>query len=154
VPRRSTVSTFTTWRQVSPPKAPAFIASAPPTVPGMPLKNSAGPRSQRAHCLASARTAHPPRQYTSRSPRRSSALERIAGRDHHAPHAAVAHQQVAAEAQPQQRHFGRQDLQEGSEICPVARHEEQVGRAAHMPGGMARQRLAQGARARRIPVAA
>ncbi len=45
-------STARTRFQVSPPKAPAFIASAPPTVPGMPAKNSAWPRPQLAHWRA------------------------------------------------------------------------------------------------------
>ena len=55
-PRASHTSTARTRGQVSPPNAPAFIVSAPPSVPGMPAKNSAGPscrpmarRAMRAH---------------------------------------------------------------------------------------------------------
>ena len=57
---------------------PAFIASAPPTVPGMPAKNSDGPRPQRMHCRASCvhGTPAPARTPTCRSDRSSFAEER------------------------------------------------------------------------------
>ena len=57
--RRSIVSTLSTRSHVSPPNAPAFIASAPPTVPGMPAKNVAGPSCQRTHWRASSAHGRP-----------------------------------------------------------------------------------------------
>ena len=47
--------------------------------------------------------------------------QRAVRRDHGAAHAAVAHQQVAAEADPQRGHLGRQLAQELREIGGVAR---------------------------------
>ncbi len=46
------VCTSCTCGQVSPPNAPAFIASAPPKVPGMPAKNCAGPKPHLTHWRA------------------------------------------------------------------------------------------------------
>src|SRR5207253_84642 len=70
------VVTASTCPQVSPPKAPAFIASAPPSVPGMPAKNSAGPSPHLMHCRAMRAQATPASARTVLSPvraRRSSA---------------------------------------------------------------------------------
>ena len=47
-PRRSMVRTRATCGQVSPPQAPAFMARAPPMVPGMPARNSIPTRPRRA----------------------------------------------------------------------------------------------------------
>ncbi len=66
------VSTSTTRGQVSPPQAPAFIASAPPIVPGMPAKKSAGPSCHLAHCLPSRAHGTPASARTRSSPTRSS----------------------------------------------------------------------------------
>jgi hypothetical protein len=46
------VSTSITCFQVSPPQAPAFMASAPPSVPGMPARNSAWPSPHLTHWRA------------------------------------------------------------------------------------------------------
>src|SRR5690606_33725103 len=70
-------------------------------------------------------------------------IERIAGADHHAAHAAVAHQQVAAQPQPQQRHLRWQLPEEVHQLGAIAGAEEHIGRTAHMPGGVAGQRLIQ-----------
>src|SRR5205823_3455358 len=70
-PPRSMVVTASTCRQVSPPKAPAFIASAPPSVPGMPAKNSAGPSPHLMHCRAMRAQATPASARTVLSPVRS-----------------------------------------------------------------------------------
>ena len=108
VPCRSMVSTSMTWRQVSPPNAPAFIASAPPNVPGMPAKNSAGPRPHLMHCLRDARAGDARFAEHARSGcARSSRSSVPCVRDDHAAQPAVAHQQVAAEPDPVDRHVRR-----------------------------------------------
>src|SRR6267154_5278329 len=68
------VSTSTTCGQVSPPNAPAFIANAPPKVPGIPAKNSAGPRFHLEHCLASLAQGTPASHHTSLSLKRCKSL--------------------------------------------------------------------------------
>src|ERR1700688_5242599 len=57
-------------------------------------------------------------------------------RHHGAANSAVAHQQIASQAEPQQRHFGRQLADEGGQIHDVARGKEEIGRTSRMPGGM------------------
>jgi hypothetical protein len=68
-------------------------------------------------------------------------VQRAVQADHHAADAAVAHQQVAAEADPGHGNLGRQRAQEGGEVGQVARHEPGVGRAAGVPGRVPRHRL-------------
>src|SRR6202000_2932898 len=71
--------------------------------------------------------------------RRAVPLERSQGpmrRHDRAAHAAVAHQQIAAQADPQQRHFLGQLPDEGSQIHDVARHEKQIRRTAGVPRGV------------------
>ena len=53
--------------------------------------------------------------------------------DDGAANPAVAHQEIAAESDPQQRHVRRQLAHEGGQIHDVARREEQIRRAADMP---------------------
>src|SRR3989337_1812578 len=52
VPSGSTISTHSTISQMARPYAPAFIVSAPPTVPGIPPSSSAPERADRAHRTA------------------------------------------------------------------------------------------------------
>src|SRR5690606_35594184 len=42
---------------------------------------------------------------------------------------------------PQQRNLRRQMLHEGDQVGTILRREEHIGRATHMPGGVARQWL-------------
>ena len=116
-PRRSITSTSITWRQVSPSHAPAFIASAPPNVPGMPAKNSAGPRPHFTHCRASRAHGTPACALDARCADALDRAQRAVHRHHRAAHAAVAHQEVAAEPDPQQRH-GRGQLAQETRTNP------------------------------------
>jgi len=54
------VITSMTWAQVSPPKQPAFIANAPPSVPGIPQRIRPGPTPFHALLAIRARQ-RPPR---------------------------------------------------------------------------------------------
>src|SRR6185312_2644566 len=54
---------------------------------------------------------------------------------------AVAHQQVASESDPADRHIGRYALEECREIRPIARCEVDLRGSADVPGGMAAHRL-------------
>ena len=69
-------------------------------------------------------------------------FKRAVQRDHRAAEAAIADQQVRAEAQPQHRLVGRQLADEGDQIVAVGRLEVAIGRTANAPAGVARQRLA------------
>ena len=136
MPRRSSTSTSITWRQVSPPQAPAFIASAPPSVPGMPAKNSAGPRPHFTHCRAIARRILRPRRVRV-------ALEALEQAQapasiSRAAQPAVAHQEVAAEAHPQHRHLGRQLADERAEIGTSRGTKNRSAGPPGMPGSMLR----------------
>src|SRR4030067_801535 len=51
-PSGSTISTHSTISPMARPYAPAFIVSAPPTVPGIPPSSSAPERADRAHRTA------------------------------------------------------------------------------------------------------
>src|SRR4030065_778 len=51
-PSGSTISTHSTISPMARPYAPAFIVSAPPTVPGIPPSSSAPEREDRAHRTA------------------------------------------------------------------------------------------------------
>ena len=73
------------------------------------------------------------------------ALDRDAGEaahqaDHHALDAAVAHQQVRADAQHRHRHVGRQRLQERRQILGIGRPEQHLGRAAGAEPGLRAER--------------
>src|SRR5690348_11829992 len=61
--------------------------------------------------------------------------------DNDARDASVAHQQIAAEADPAHRHIGRQALQERRQVRTIGRREIDLRRATHVPGGMAAHRL-------------
>ena len=83
------------------------------------------------------------------------ALDRDAGEaahqaDHHALDAAVAHQQVRADAQHRHRHVGRQRLQEFREIRRVGRTEQHLGRAAGAEPGLRAERRIGGQPAARL----
>ena len=122
-PLRSIVVTLSTCVHVSPPNAPAFIASAPPTVPGMPAKNAAGPSCQRTQRFASSMQASPALARTRVSSSRSSSRGKLLGRDHGAANAAVAHEQVRPEPEPMHRRRRRQlgenplELRRASSAC-------------------------------------
>ena len=69
-------STLSTCVHVSPPNAPAFIASAPPTVPGMPAKNAAGPELPAHATLGEQHAGEPGAR--AHAPRRRAARARAA----------------------------------------------------------------------------
>ena len=78
------------------------------------------------------------------------AFEPAVQRDHGAAHAAVAHEQVAAQPDPQQWLARRHGLHEVDQVGAVGRLEVAVGRAADAPARVRGQRLAlQQAAARR-----
>ena len=108
-PPRSIVVTLSTCVHVSPPKAPAFIASAPPTVPGIPAKNAAGPSCQRTQRFASSMQARPA---LARTIARVEALElarQAAGRDDRRRGCRRrARKQIRPEPEPMDRRRGRQ----------------------------------------------
>ena len=65
-------------------------------------------------------------------------VEAAAEPDHHARHAAVAHDQVGAEPDDRDRNFGGKVLQEISEVVLVLRHEQNLRRPADAkPGQLA-----------------
>src|SRR3569623_859591 len=68
-------------------------------------------------------------------------VERTGGGDDRARHAAVAHQQVAAEAQPQHRLVGGDGLQEQREVVDIRGLVITMGNAADPPGVVARERF-------------
>src|SRR3569623_1354637 len=68
-------------------------------------------------------------------------VERTGGGDDRARNAAIAHQQVAAEAQPQHRLVGGQPLQDPREVVDIRGREKTLGNAADAPGVMARERF-------------
>src|SRR5262249_14398146 len=71
-------------------------------------------------------------------------LERIecaVGADDDAAQAAVAHEQIAAEADPLDGHLWRRGAQACSQVLAVVRIEESFRGAAHVPGGVAAQGL-------------
>ncbi len=63
-------------------------------------------------------------------------VECAKGEHHRAADAAVAHQQVAAQAQPQQRFFRRQAGQEAGQVIQVRRLVETIRGTTHPPAGM------------------
>ena len=67
--------------------------------------------------------------------------EAAAEPDHHARHAAVAHDQVGAEPDDGDRNVGRQDAEEIREVGLVLRHEQHLRRPADAKPGQRRQRL-------------
>ena len=68
-------------------------------------------------------------------------VEAAAEPDHHARHAAVAHDQVGAGADHRDRNVGRQIAQEISQIVFVLRHEERLRRTADAEPGELAERL-------------
>jgi hypothetical protein len=92
--------------QVSPPNAPAFIARAPPSVPGMPAKNSAG-QAPLDRCFATSRmrSGTAPHLVVVHALELAEHSMRI---DDRAANAAIAHEQVTAEPNP---HDGRRCVQ-------------------------------------------
>src|SRR5579871_1823673 len=69
-------------------------------------------------------------------------IERPVSADDDARESPVAHQQIAAEPDPVDRHIRGQATQESREIRAVARIEEHFGRTADMPGGVTAEGLA------------
>ncbi len=67
------------------------------------------------------------------------ASECVVQRDGRARPAAVAHQQIAAQAQPQQRFVRRQSAHEGDQVFAVGRFEVAAGGPADAPARVARQ---------------
>ena len=131
-----------TCRQVSPPNAPAFIASAPPSVPGMPAKNSAGPRPHLMHCLASFAHAHAAAAPDLVVAAPLELVEHAVRLDHRAANAAVAHQQVAAEADPHHRRVRLRGCAGTPQRSATSSgREEQIRRPAHVPRRVLRHRL-------------
>src|SRR5690606_25266309 len=61
--------------------------------------------------------------------------------DHGAANPAVAHEQVAAEADPKNGRIGIEPANEARKIVRVLRREEHFRRSANAPRGMARHRL-------------
>ena len=59
VPAGSSAMTRSTTAAVSPPKAPAFMRTAPPMVPGMPMKNSSPASPARCAVIAIIRSVAP-----------------------------------------------------------------------------------------------
>ena len=105
--------------------------------PGMPAKNSAGPKPHFTHCRAMRAHGTPASAWIARGARALQRAERAMRRDHRAAHSAVAHQQVAAEADPQRSACPRGSWRRNDgEIHDVARREEQVRGAADVPGGV------------------
>jgi hypothetical protein len=63
------------------------------------------------------------------------------GVDDDATDAAIAHQQVAAEAEPEQRRAFGKGAEKREQVRAIAGLEEHVRRSAHVPGGVARHRF-------------
>ena len=84
---------------VSPPCAPAFIRSAPPIVPGTPRRKARPsiPASAAARATCESSAAAPAIDAIVRG--RLDRAERLAAEaNHHAAHAAVAHDEIGADA--------------------------------------------------------
>ena len=99
------------------------MRSAPPIAPGMPRRNARPAMPASCAALRDAHVRH----------RRAGAdamalgldvVEAAAEPDHHARHAAVAHDQVGAEADHRDRNVARQVREEIGEIALVLRHEQ------------------------------
>ena len=102
----------------------------------MPAKNSAGPKPHLTHCRAMRAQGTPASARIRVALWRSSAPKApcVATTAPRTPPSRT--KQIAAQADPQQRHFRRQLADEGGEIHDVARREEEIGRAAGVPGGV------------------
>ena len=126
---------------VSAPLAPAFMRSAPPMVPGMPKKNSRPPilaaaavSATRLSSAAAPALTISPSALVSPKPRGDSLITTPGN-------AAVAHDQVGADADDIDRKFGRQMREEISEVIFIRRREQHLRRAADPKPGQLRQRL-------------
>ena len=126
---------------VSAPLAPAFMRSAPPMVPGMPKKNSSPPILAAAADLGHALVERGGAGADDIALALVSPKPRGAKPDHHARHAAVAHDQVGADADDIDRKLARQVRQEIGEIVFIRRREQHLRRAADPKPGQFGERL-------------
>ncbi len=130
----------------------AFMRRAPPMVPGMPDRNSrpAMPASRAASATLRSSAPAPAR---TRGAVDGDIGEAAAQADDDAGHAAVAHQQVGADADHGDGHVRRLGGEEGDEVVAVGRAEHHLRRAADAEPGDAR-RAARSRSAARAPAAA
>ncbi len=114
---------------ISPPKAPAFILSAPPIEPGMPRRKEKPESEACAAALASLTSATAAPTVT-QSSSIESVVESIAKCDDDAFDAAIAHQKIGAEAQRQDGNRGIEPAQKISEVFGIGRRENRLRGAA------------------------
>ncbi len=116
------------------------MRSAPPMPPGMPRRKA---RPGNPGLLRRARDLHVRHRRAGANAQAldDHVIEAAAEPDHHARHAAVAHDQVGAEPDHDDRNVGRQILQKIGEIALVLRHEQHLRRAADAKPGEFGERL-------------
>ena len=121
-------------RRISPPYAPAFMNSAPPTVPGMPSAYSS-PASAARHGRRAPACRAAPRHRRARTRRRrhrhSTRAKPAAELHDDAAHAAVADQHVRAAAEQREPHAGSRggSRSTAASSAVVSGTHQQVGRA-------------------------
>ena len=130
-PSRSTPRASISASLISPPCAPAFMCRAPPIEPGTPRKKASPSTPAFAAALATnwSGAAAPA---TRRQPSRISIAPnaRPPSRMTTPANAAVAHDEIRAEADRRDRRLAREDAQEIGEIVLVRRGEQGLRRAA------------------------
>ena len=131
--------TRSTTAAVSPPKAPAFMRTAPPRVPGMPMKNSSPDSPARCAVIAIIRSVAPA-PTTSRLAVDLDLGERPGQLHHDAVEPAVADEDVGGHADRGHRHLARLGPQERDQVVEVGRLKDRVGRAADPQPGPRRER--------------
>jgi hypothetical protein len=115
------------------------MRSAPPIVPGMPLRNSRPPSAWSRAVRATLRSSAPAPASTSLPS--TAMLVNPAHQAHHdAFDAAVAHQQVGAHAQNRNSDIARQVVQERCEVRHVGRPEQDLGITARAEPGLRTER--------------
>ena len=142
LPSKSITRTDSTTSNVAPPIAPAFIRNAPPTLPGMPSRNSTPLKLFRFASTETFFNFAPAPQCNLLADNFNFAEMRLRQANHHAAKSAVAHEQIRAATENEKRHFVfAAKFHDAGQIFFVRRLDINIRRPADAQRRVLRQRL-------------